>query len=338
MATPIGANTLTAIARHYIMPSITDNVYNSNVVLYRLMKANKRLIQGGTQIEVPVMFQRFNTGGAYRGYDVLNTTPSDTVKNLAFDWKQHYVTWAIDGLTLLKADSPDAIANIIAIQGQQAYMEMAENLANGLFKNPNGSGTQLSSANDIDGLSAAVGNASVGDANYGGVSRSTNSWHLSQIDSATTSITAMSSYQTMFGNCTVGGQAPTIIISRQDQYNKFIALNAQASSTGYSVQYARGPAVQDAMLASAGFTNAMYNNTPWVVDSHVTDSGNTTTGRIYFLNENVLFWAVSPRADFYLNDFQTPVNQDAYVATLLWAGNLVSASSRLHGVFTGLTS
>lgn len=338
MATPIGANTLTAIARHYIMPTITDNIYNSNVLLYRWMKANKKMVQGGTQIEVPLMFQRFNTGGAYKGYEVLNTTPSDTIKNAAFDWKQHYVTWAIDGLTLLKADSPEAVANIIALQGQQAYMEMAENLANGLFKNPNGSGTQLSSASDIDGLSAAVGNASVGDANYGGLSRSTNTWWTSQIDSSTTSITAMSNYQTMFGNCTYGGQQPTIIVSRQDQYNKYIALNAQASGVGYSVQYNREPGGHDEILANAGFTNALFNNTPWVIDSHVSDAGNTTTGRIYFLNENVLSWVVSPRADFYLEDFMRPVNQDAFVATLLWAGNLVSMSSRLHGAFTALTS
>ena len=40
MATPIGANTLTSIARHYIMPQITDNIYNSNVLLYRLMKGH----------------------------------------------------------------------------------------------------------------------------------------------------------------------------------------------------------------------------------------------------------------------------------------------------------
>lgn len=332
MATPIGANTLTATVRQFILPNVTDQIYNSNVLLYRFIKALKRMVGGGTQIEAPLLYTRFNTGGTYRGYDVLNTTPSDTIKSAAWDWKQHYVTWALDGLTLLKADSSDAVANILQLQSQQAWMEMAENLANGLF----GDGT--TDPKDIDGLKGAIGNASVGNANYGGIARSTNTWWNAQVDSTTTAITAMTQYQTMFGQCSVGGQHPTIILSRQDQYNKYISLNALASSVGYSAQYVRQPGGSDEMLASAGFTNALYNNTPWVIDSHVTDAGNGTTGRIYFLNENVIDWVVSPRADFYLEDFQRPVNQDAFVATLLWAGNMIIRSARLQGVFTALTS
>jgi hypothetical protein len=127
--TAIGANTITSMARHFIMPQITDQIYGSTVLLYRLMKGNKRMVQGGTQIEVPLMYRRFATGGAYSGYDVFDTTPHDTIRNAVFNWKQHQVTWSVDGLTMLKADSPLAIANFLTLQSQQAYMEMAENLA-----------------------------------------------------------------------------------------------------------------------------------------------------------------------------------------------------------------
>lgn len=333
MAVAIGQNTLTSIARHFILPQITDNVYNSNVILMRLLQGNKRMVQGGTQIEVPLLFSRFNSGGTYRGYDVLNTTPSDTIKNAVFDWKQHYVTWAIDGLTLLKADSPDAIASILKLQSRQAYMELGENLANGLF------GDGLVDTKDLNGFKGAIGSSvgTVGDQSYGGIARASNTWWNSVIDAATTSITTLTPLQSMFSNCSVGGQHPTIIISRKDQYNKYIAVNT-SSTAGYSAQYVREPGGHDEMLASAGFTNALFNNTPWVIDDHVTDTGTPGVSRIYFLNENVLSLVVSPRADFYLEDFQRPTNQDAFVATILWAGNLVSMSSRLHGVFTGLTS
>lgn len=333
MAVAIGQNTLTSIARHFIMPTITDNVYLSNIMLYRLIQGNKKMVSGGTQIEVPLMFQRFNSGGTYSGYDPLSTTPSDTIKSAVFAWKQHYVTWALDGLTLLKADSPDAIANILKLQSKQAYMEIAENLANGLF------GDGITDPKDLNGLKGAIGSSvgSVGDQSYGGITRSSNTWWNSTIDSATTSVTTLAPLQSMFSNCSIGGQHPTIILSRKDQFNKYIALNA-STSTGYAVQYSREPGGHDEMLASAGFTNALYNNTPWVMDDHVTDTGTVGVSRIYMLNENVLSLVVSPRADFYLEDFQRPVNQDAFVATILWAGNLVSMSSRLHGVFVGLTS
>ena len=78
----IGQDTLTAIARQYILPQVTDNVYlKNNALLYRLIRGNKRLIQGGTQIEMPMLYKRFNTGGSYSGFDLLDVAPQDTVKS-----------------------------------------------------------------------------------------------------------------------------------------------------------------------------------------------------------------------------------------------------------------
>src|SRR4051812_13790747 len=109
----IGQDTLTSVVRHNILPQVTDNVYlKNNALLYRLIRSNKRMIQGGTQIEIPLMYRRFASGGgAYRGFDIMNVSPQDTVKNAYVDWNQHYVPFAIDGLTLIKSDSPLAIAN-----------------------------------------------------------------------------------------------------------------------------------------------------------------------------------------------------------------------------------
>lgn len=81
------------------------------------------------------------------------------------------------------------------------------------------------------------------------------------------------------------------------------------------------------------------NGVPWVVDSHVPSvTGSTTNSHIYFLNEDFLYWAVSPRADFYLEPFQSPVNQDAMVAKMLWAGNLINTNVSRHGKMTAITA
>lgn len=323
----IGTDTVTSIARHVIMPTITDQIYNSNVLLYRLMRANKRVIGGGTQIEVPQLYADFGTGGAYRGFEQLTVTPQDTVRNLVFDWKQYYVTWAVDGLTLIKTDSADAIANLLSLQSQQAYMRMAEILAVGLFGDgvTTGAGTK-----EIDGIRGAVGNASVGNTSYGGLSRSTHTWHRSQIVSTSTTLSFNGMRTQLIGPATIGGYHPTIILSDQTNYNRHWLLHT--SSTGYSNQQVRQPGGHDELLASAGFTNLLFDNIPHVVDSH------SPAAHMFALNENVLQWVVSPRADFYLEDFQKPVNQDAMVATLLWAGNLISQSSRLHAAYTNLTA
>lgn len=323
MATPIGADTLTALSRRHIMPTIVDNVYNSNPVFFRLYKANKRIIQGGTQIEVPLMYKRFTSGGPYQGYEVLDVTPQDTVKNGAWDWKQHYVTVAVDGLTLIKTDSPESVANYLRFYFAQAEMEMAENLANGIWSD----GTV---AKEIDGLEAAVDDGGVA-ATYAGLTRASNTFLNSQDDSTTATLTA-TSLQSLFGNVSEGGRHPTLIASRQEQYNRFWAINQ------LNQDFPSQPSGHDEQLASAGFTNQLFNGVPWIVDSHVPDGPDTSNSGIYMLNEDYIWIAVSPRADFYLTPFQEPVNQDAMVAKMLWAGNLVVPNTQRQGKMSNISA
>lgn len=323
MATPLGEDVVTSIARRWIMPTITDNVYNSNPFFFRLNAGNKRTLRGGTQLEVPLMYARMSNGGPYSGFDLLDTTPSDTVKNAAFDWRQQAVLVTVDGLTLIKTDSPDAIANLIELFFQQSQMEMAENLAVGVWSN----GT---TPKQIDGLGAAVDNGGVA-ATYGGLTRASNAFWNSQVDSSTATLT-MASLQSMFGAVSQGGRHPTLIVSRQEQYNRFWNLNQGAQ------RYPTGPAAQDEQLANAGFTNLLFNNVPWVVDSHVPDGPSSSNSAIFMLNEDYFWLGVSPRADFYLEDFQTPVNQDAMVAKMLWAGNLLCSNVQRQGKMTNVAA
>lgn len=323
MATPIGTNVVTALARRYILPEVVDVIYDSNPIFYRINAGNKRIVRGGTQIEVPFQYRRFAAGGPYSGYEVLSVVPSDTIKNGAWDWKQHYVPVVVDGLTLIKMDSADSIANHITMQFQQAEEEMAENLGTGLW-------SDQTAVKEIDGLEAAVDAGSVA-TTYGGLTRASNTFLNAQVDAATSALT-LPTLQTLFGRTTSGGRHPTLIASRQEQYNRYWAL-VQADQT-----FDTGVGGHDEMLGSAGFTNLLFNNVPWVIDSHVPDGPNTSNSGIYMLNEDYIFLAVSPRADFYLEDFQKPVDQDAMVAKLLWAGNLVVRNPGRQGKMTAVTS
>ncbi len=323
MATPIGTNVVSSISRRYIMPEITDNIYGSNVIFFRLNKANKRMVRGGTQIEAPLMYSRFGNGGPYSGFDLINVQPNDTIKNAAWDWKQHAVSVAVDGLTMIKTDSPLAIANFIQMYFAQAEMEMAENLGVGLWS----AGTD---PKDIDGLGAAVDDGGSA-ATYGGITRSSNTWWKSTVDS-TTSTLSLSALNSTFGSCTHGGRHPTLIVSRREQYNRFWNLNV------INQEFTTMPSGYDEQLAQAGFTNQLFNGVPWVVDDHCFDGPNASNSSIVMLNEDFMYWAVSPRADFYLEEFQSPINQDAMVAKMLWAGNLVLTNVATQGKQTNISA
>jgi hypothetical protein len=319
--TPIGTNTVTALSRRLILPRIVDNVYNSNVLFYRWYRSNKFTQQGGTQIEQPLMYKRMAAGGSYSGYQLLPITPSDTVQNAAFAWKQYYSPVTVDGLTLLRADSPLAIADFVATQFKQAEMDLSDLLGAGLWSDG-------SNPTDIDGVLEAVDNGTIQSA-YGGIAHSGNTWWNAQIDSSTTTMTLLA-LQNLFGSCTNGGRAPTIIFSTQANYNRYWNLNL--SPQQFPVQ----PGGKDMQLAQAGFENLLFNGVPWLVDSHIPTSG--SEGNIFFLNEDYIQIVTASRADFHLQDFQTPVDQDAMTALLLWAGNLVFGNIQRQGKFTGITA
>lgn len=319
----IGTNTVTSIARRFILPEIADVIYDSNPVFFRMNRANKKIVQGGTQIEVPLMKSQFTAGGSYNGYDLLDVSPSDTIQNAVYDWAQYHVPVAVDGRTLIKTDSPEAIANFLSIQFDQAKMQMAENLGVGLWSD----GT--ADTDGIVGLGAAVddgGNV----ATYAGITRSGNAWWQASDDSSTSTLTALS-LNAAFQNASKGGKHPTLIACRIEQYNRI--WNVAQGDQRFPAQVGGS----DEQLASVGFTNVLFNNTPVVVDSHVFDGPNTSNSAIVFLHEDALHLAVSPRADFYMQDFQTPVNQDAMVSQLFWAGQLVTTNCALQSKMSAVT-
>lgn len=319
MATAIGTNLINSLVDRWLFPTAVDNVYRSNTLVFRLYKSNKKMIRGGTQFEVPITYAEFTNGGFYSGYDVLDVAPNDTVFNAAWDWKQAYVPVTFDGLTLMKVDSPRAVADVVKYQFSQAEMQMAEILGDGVWTNG-------SNSKSIDGIQLAVDDGSEGaSTTYGGISRSTYPFWNCQIDTATTT-TGLSALQNLFGKATEGGRRPTVIISRQANYNFYWALNTSAQT--FPVE----PTGTDVQMAQAGFSNLVFNGTPWLVDSHCQPS------HVYMLNEDYFILGVHPRADLWLEDFQVPINQDAISAKLYWGGNLLCTNPSRQAKFTALAA
>lgn len=318
MATPVGTNEITSISRRYILPVLVDNIYNGNPIFFRLNAMGKKMVQGGYQIEIPLVWTRWANGGFYQGYDLLDVSPSDTVKNAAWDWKQAYVAITVSGLDLIRADSPEAIANFLTFQFENAQTELAEIMGAGIW----GTGT----GKNIDGIQNAVDDGTgTNGATYGGLSRSTNTFWKSTVDSSTTTLT-LASMRSNFGLATQGGRHPTLICMTQANYNRYWGLTQPNQS--FPVQ----PSGTDEQLAQAGFTSLVFDGVPVIVDSHV------PANSIYFLNEDYMYFIVNPRADFSLRDFEIPANQDAMTSKILWAGDLVFSNVARQAKMTAVTA
>lgn len=328
MATPVGANTVTAIARRRLMPYVTDNTYNSNVLLFRWVRAQKRLVQGGYQIEFPLMYKTWANGGVYQGYDLLDTSPSDTVQNGAWDWKQQYVIVTVDGLTLGKVDTPEAIANYLTLQFAQAEMQLAENLATGIMS------SSADSSKQISGIDGALDDGVIGGISpYGGLTRSASTnawWRCTNIDTTVYSggTLTLALLQKQWGNAQQGGRHPTVIVSQQPGYNTYWAMNT-------SIQRYPVPEVAvSEQLMQAGWSNLLFNGAPWLIDSHVPQGTNGAgSTKVFMINEEYIWWIVNRRVDIWMEDFITPPNQDAMSAKILWMGNLIFTNCARHAKF-----
>lgn len=318
MATPIGTNVINSISRRWIIPWLYDQIYNSNLMFFRVNSRNKKILQGGLQIEVPLVYSEFAAGGFYSGYDLLDISPTDNVKNAAFDWKQAYVPVTLSGLDLIRSDSSEAIANWLSFYFEAAQTQLAENLGDGVWSDV------VSNSKSVDGLKGAIDDGTVA-TTYGGLSRTTNTWWKSQIDSSTTTL-SLTAMQTMFGNCQQGGRHPTILVGTQANYNRYWVLSTAGQA--FPVQ----PSGHDEQLAQNGFTNVLFNGVPLCVDSHV------PANHIFFINEDYLYLYVNPKADFSMREFREPTNQDAMTALVLWAGNLLLTNCVRQGKMTALTA
>lgn len=319
MPTLIGTNAVNSLSRRYILPVIVDQVYGTNALFWRLNQANKKYISGGTHVEVPFMYSELSNGGPYQGYDLLDVAPNDTIKNGGWDIKQQYVPVTIDGLTLAKCNSEDAVVNLLKVQWEQARMQMASNLGTGLYSDG-------SNAKQIDGLESAVDDGSVA-ASYAGLTRASNTFLNSQVDSSTATLT-LSALRSMVSDCTKGGHSPSIILSRKEQYDRLWALLIA------NQRYASS----DETLTNAGFKNLAFDHIPWVLDDKVFDGPNTSNSAILFLNEDVIQLATFANTDFFMEDFQKPVNQDAMTGKLLWYGNLMVLNTQVQGVMTNVSA
>lgn len=315
----IGTNAVTSLSRRHILPVIVDQVYGTNALFWRLNQANKKYISGGTHVEVPFMYSEFTNGGPYQGYDQLDVSPNDTVKNGGWDIKQHYVPVTVDGLTLAKCNTPEAVVNLLTVLWEQARMQMSNNLGDGCWSDG------VTNSKEIDGLEGAVDAGSV-TTSYAGLTRASNTWLNAQVDSSTATLTLLSIRQ-MISSCTKGGHTPSIILSRKEQYNRAWKL----------MQDAQRFITSDENMTNAGFTNISVDNIPWVLDDKVFDGPSTSNSAIVFLNEDVLQLATFSNTDFYMEDFQKPVTQDAMVGKLLWYGNLMNLNPSTCGKMTNVS-
>lgn len=143
-------DSLSAITKDKFLPVMVDNIFNSNVLTFKLLK-NAEKLDGGKKIITPLEYgKNTDAQGFYSGYDVLSTTPSDPITSAEWNWKQAYATVTISGEEELKNSGDSQVLSLLKSKIKNAEKSLKDLFGTTLFANSS------PGANEITSLVGAV--------------------------------------------------------------------------------------------------------------------------------------------------------------------------------------
>lgn len=324
MAYTVNWDQVSASAKNFHIPKLTDNFFLGNALLKR-WRGRQKNWKGGPVLVVPLGFAPEGGGGSfYSGTDKFDTTIRNPIKAANYFAKNAQVTLAIDSDEELQIDGPQAVLDLMDAKMSIAENTMVDLIGTALFNN----GTN---AKSIGGLQAALAADIVARAQtYGGITAGgaapasdTNGWWQHNADNSaiyttgstgtlfqnTPGNTPMSS---MFAKCGLrGNRTPGLVVSNWGSWTDY------HNSIAKNERYDRPQ--QNTDMAKAGFTNLMYRDAVWVVDERAprgaTNFINSTaqatdTECIFGIDEKAVSLYTHPSRNFNFDGFRKAYDQD----------------------------
>nr|BAR33605.1 major capsid protein [uncultured Mediterranean phage uvMED] len=307
---------LSTTLKNYV-PKLADNVFTARPLFYALTNGQTiRRINGGAKIVVPIIYGTNSTAGSYSGSDTIDTTAQTGITAAEYDWKQYAATVTITGIEEAKNNGEAAIIDLLEGKIMQAEQTIIQNMNTMFYSNGAGNGGK-----DFLGLNGLVGTGNDSGSAIGGIDATDadNSWWRSSLTNQGGALT-LAAMSTMYNNVSVGNDQPTIIITDQDEYEKYEALLQP------NLRYT------SADVADAGFQNLLFKGAPVTYDSDT----NLDT-KMFFLNTKYLRLVAHTETWFQPTPFVRPTNQDARYAQILCYGQLTTSNRSRQGMLYGLT-
>lgn len=297
-----------AHVRDKYIPVLQDQFYYSFPLMVQLMSKAKVVYDSGDKIDQPVLYGDLPHGW-YSGLDTFDISQVETTTLAKFQWKLLYVNVTIDGETELKVEGDEKILSIVETKMENAAKTFSKEFSESLYVN--------AGAKAIHPLSEAIATSGT----YGEIVKGTYSWWQGNVNT-TGGAFDMDMFQAMYGDCSDGAVQPDLIITTQDVYDK-IWLRVQPQQ--------RGNLDNTPALAHAGFTGIAFNKATIVVDNYC------NSGYAYFLNTDYWKMVVHKKRNMKWTEPKVPLNQDAFVRQLLWAGALICVAPRWQGYITTIS-
>jgi hypothetical protein len=304
---------LSTTLNNYI-PKLQDNIFSARPLFYALTNGSTlRTVSGGAKIVVPLIYGTNSTAGSYAGTDPISITAQDGISAAEYDWKQYAATVTISGIEEAKNNGEAQIIDLLEGKIFQTQETIIENLNKMFYEDGQGNGGKdMHGLNELVGTGMTVGGIDATDAD--------NSWWRSQLTDEGGALTT-ASMATVYNNCSVGNDQPTIMIASQAVYESY-----EASLTA-NIRYT------DTDMADAGFQNLMFKGAPVTFDNQTGHLDN----KIFFLNTKYVQLVRHSDVWFKATPFVRPNNLDAVYSQILCYGNLTTSNRSRQGMLYGIT-
>lgn len=295
---------------------VTDNVSNHNALLSRMKdKGNIKTVSGGYEIAEQIEYAENGTYQRYSGYEQLDTSASDVLTTVKYEWQQVALHVVSSGREIrMNMGDKQRMINLVEARKKVALKTAANQFSIDLYSDG-------ALTNQIGGLANIVQTAGTG--TVGGIDSSTFTFWQNQYREITgTDAYTKSTFKDEMGKLWLplnrGADKPDLIVMSHDFYSVF------EGGVEDRARYA------DKDSASEGFTSLKYKDADVIFDDNTNFT--TTAEKAYFLNTDYLYVVQHSEAQWTPDDDKRPTNQDAVVVPIYWMGNMVCTNRSLQGV------
>jgi hypothetical protein len=307
MALPL--DQLTAITQNKIVPKLFDNVFDSNILLKKMLASGQYVSQdGGTSIDLPLNYATTEASGWYSGVEQLSTTDNENVSAARYLWANAYAGISISEEDELKNSGAQGILKLLASKSMIAEKTIKDIVGTGLYSD----GTNAKSITGLRDIVAV-------DQTVGAISQADNTWWQAQVDSTST-VMSLSALNAIYDNASIDNEKPDMITASRANYQRYYNLLTPLQR------------FTDTKTASGGFENLLFNSVPFVSDSKC------PANHVFMLNMKHLWLYYHPERNFSVEPFQKPIDQQAKVSRILVMLSFGSSNNRLHGKLSALTA
>lgn len=307
-------NEIQAMTLKTYLPTLANQVLDSNAVIGRLRERNNMVIDGGEALVQPVKYAKNDTFQSFSGTDILNISPGKQYSAYTFDWKSYNIAITYTDEEIAKNSGKSKVISLIDSKIKDAELDMMSGLNEDIIL---GDGTG-NGGKDLTGMAAHVA-ADPTSGTIGGVDRATYEWARNNYF---TSVGAWGSTTNQYGRADLdrafsetrrGKDMADLVILSQTQHRKLKAEFQAAELVNADFKAIRG----------YGNVDLEYNGMSIIPDETL------TAGSAIVLNTRYMKFVINKNYNFKMIDAIRPTNQGSFISHIRLFCQLVgSAPSR----------